>query len=131
MKSRFCDTGKALFRSEAGEDGSRYSPRVLAAVVDALREMAHGKSTGAVELHERFLKRLLPVLAFSELGGNGELLAIMGKFGREIRNGFGPKLCDAEFGTKRVNNGFGPKLCDAEFGTKRGNNPFEFSQTRA
>lgn len=72
--SAFFDTGKSLFRSEVGIDGSRYSPRTIAAVVDALREMAEAKLPGVGEIHERFLKRILPVLAFSELGGSGEVL---------------------------------------------------------
>lgn len=64
-----------LFRTELGRVGRRYTPVVLAAVVDALREIAaDGAVAGGGSAHDRFFERLLPHLVFAEWEGRGEVL---------------------------------------------------------
>jgi hypothetical protein len=70
----FFDSASGMFRSRAGEQGHRYSPLELAAVVDALREMAQAGMTGAVLAHEAFLSRLTSVLVYSETEATGEIV---------------------------------------------------------
>lgn len=71
----FFDSTTGLFRSRAGESGLRYSSLEVAAVVDALREMAQAGMDGAIETHELFLSRLGSVLVYSETEATGEVLA--------------------------------------------------------
>ncbi|MCA8955020.1 MAG: hypothetical protein KDC87_03045 [Planctomycetes bacterium] len=74
LLQQFFDAQKGLFRSATNSVGIRYTPADLSAVLEALRESAAAGIAGAVETHDRFLARIVPVLAFSELDGFGEVL---------------------------------------------------------
>ncbi len=100
----FFDPGRATFRSEVGVAGARYTPVVVASVVDALREMAEASIVGAVVTFEGFMKALVPVMVFSELSGTGEILGdgIADTDSNGIRE---PALAGGEFGRAPVFTG--------------------------
>jgi hypothetical protein len=97
MLENFFDRDQATFRTEVGVPGARFTPVVVAAVVDALREMADARVADAVMTHDGFLKSMLPVIAFSELSGTGEILGdgIADTDKNGIRE---PALAGGEFG---------------------------------
>lgn len=75
LLDRFFDPGTGLFRTDLELRGRLYTPAVIAAVLDALREAAADGTVGeAGAVHDRFLRALRPVLVFSEWDGNGEVL---------------------------------------------------------
>ncbi|MEM7199588.1 MAG: c-type cytochrome domain-containing protein [Planctomycetota bacterium] len=85
MLADFHDPATGLFRSERDRTGTRYTPLVIAAVVEALREVAidgpivderegEGRRVDAAGVHDDFLAALRPVLVFSEWDGAGEVL---------------------------------------------------------
>ncbi|MEM7199589.1 MAG: c-type cytochrome domain-containing protein [Planctomycetota bacterium] len=85
MLADFHDPATGLFRSERDRQGTRYTPLIVAAVVEALREVAidgpiideregEGRRIDAAGKHDDFLAALRGVLVFSEWDGAGEVL---------------------------------------------------------
>lgn len=72
LAEHFLDSSN-LFRTDLRTQGRRYTPRNLAAVMDAMAESLAALGQGGDELlekYELFLGRILPFLVFSEVDGN-------------------------------------------------------------
>lgn len=70
----FGDAASGLFQNRAGGEAQRFDDDTLELLLAALRLGAARGLDGADAARERLLRRLLPVLAFSEWPGHGELL---------------------------------------------------------
>lgn len=71
----YFDSGNNLFRTDLRRKGRRYTPGVLAVVLEALREASDvAVLPKAVEIHDLFLGQLRSKLVYSEWDGRGELI---------------------------------------------------------
>jgi hypothetical protein len=74
LLAAFLRRSDGLFRSDLGTTGITYTPRVLAALLDALREMAAAGVPDGVAVLQRLIGRLSPVLVYSEVASTGEVV---------------------------------------------------------
>jgi hypothetical protein len=74
LLSRYFDPATDLFAIEVGRRDRRYTPVVLATILEALQNAAGAAVPGAADAHDRFVRRLLPILTLAEWDGLGEVL---------------------------------------------------------